>query len=310
MAIGDLTRVRTGACSDLFYVDVGLYDTPGYGSVYVLDAERPAIIDTGLGANYELILDALDDLGIAPEDVAVIAPTHAHLDHAGGAGYLAAACPNARIATHEIGAPHLVDPSRLVEGTKKAVGSRWQYYAEPKPIPEDRITELDGGDVIDLGDHSLEVHHAPGHAPHHAICHDPANDAIFTADAAGIYVPAREEIRPTTPPADFHLGESLADIETMQGIDPSTLLFGHFGPRETGDALTTYSEVLPEWVEAVASAREELPDDDAVIERFVEHAETAEMADVWGEEQAAAETGINVRGVLISLDRYGEAARP
>ncbi|PSP75971.1 MBL fold metallo-hydrolase [Halobacteriales archaeon QS_3_64_16] len=310
MAIGDHTQVRTGECTDLSYVDVGLYDTPGYGSVYVLDAERPAIIDTGLGTSYELILDALDDLDIAREDVAVIAPTHVHLDHAGGAGYLAAACPNARVVTHGIGAPHLVDPSRLVDGTKKAVGSRWQYYAEPKPIPEDRITELEGGDEIDLGDHSLEVHHAPGHAPHHAIYHDPANDAIFTADAAGIYVPAREEIRPTTPPADFHLGNSLADIETMQGIDPSTLLFGHFGPRETGDALSTYAETLPEWVRAVANAREELPDDESVVEHFVERAETAEMAEVWGEEQAAAETAINVRGVLISLDRYGEDARP
>ena len=120
MAIGDVFQVTTGDCSDLSYVDVGLYDTPGYGSVYVLDAERPAIVDTGLGTNYELVLDALDDLDIAREAVAVIAPTHVHLDHAGGAGYLAEACPNAEVAIHEIGAPHLIDPSRLVEGTKRA----------------------------------------------------------------------------------------------------------------------------------------------------------------------------------------------
>lgn len=300
MAIGDVFTVTTGDCSDLFYVDVGLYDTPEYGSVYVLDAERPAIIDTGLGARYEVILDALDEIGIAPGDVAVIAPTHVHLDHAGGAGYLAEACPNAEIAIHEIGAPHLVDPSRLVEGTKRAVGSRWQYYADPKPVPEDRIRELTDGDVIDLGDHALEVYHAPGHAPHHAVYHDPANDAVFTADAAGIYVPQRDEVRPTTPPSNFDLEKSLADVETIQGIDPGTLLFGHFGPRQTGDTLDTYARVLPEWVEHVAEARADLEDDDSVVEYFVEQADTA---DVWGAEQAAAETEINVRGVLVALDK-------
>jgi glyoxylase-like metal-dependent hydrolase (beta-lactamase superfamily II) len=308
MAIGDLTEVRTGDCTDLFYVDVGLYDTPGYGSVYLLDAERPAIIDTGIGRNDELILGALSDLDIAREDVAVIAPTHVHLDHAGGAGYLANACPNAEIAVHGVGAPHLVDPSRLVEGTKQAVGSRWQYYAEPEPVPEERVRELEGGDVIDLGGHSLAVHHAPGHAPHHAIYHDPANDALFTADAAGIHVPARDEVRPTTPPANFHLEKSLADVETMKGIDPSTLLFGHFGPRETGDVLSTYPEVLSEWVEAVAEARDELADDEAVVDRFVERAEATGITDVWGEEQVAVETAINVRGVLVSLDRHGRPA--
>jgi len=300
MAIGDVFAVTTGDCSDLFYVDVGLYDTPEYGSVYVLDADRPAIIDTGLGARYEVILDALDEIGIAPGDVAVIAPTHVHLDHAGGAGYLAEACPNAEIAIHEIGAPHLVDPSRLVEGTKRAVGSRWQYYADPKPVPRKRIRELTDGDVIDLGDHALEVYHAPGHAPHHAVYHDPANDAVFTADAAGIYVPQRDEVRPTTPPSNFDLEESLVDVETIQGIDPGTLLFGHFGPRQTGDTLDTYARVLPEWVEHVAEARADLEDDDSVVEYFVEQADTA---DVWGAEQAAAETEINVRGVLVALDK-------
>ena len=305
MAIGDVFQVTTGDCSDLSYVDVGLYDTPGYGSVYVLDAERPAIVDTGLGTNYELVLDALDDLDIAREAVAVIAPTHVHLDHAGGAGYLAEACSNAEVAIHEIGAPHLIDPSRLVEGTKRAVGSRWQYYAEPKPVPQERIRELEEGDIVDLGDHALETYHAPGHAPHHAIYHDPANDALFTADAAGIYVPSRDEVRPTTPPSDFHLEKSLADVETIRDLDPSTLLFGHFGPRETGDVPAAYAEVLTEWVSRVADARAELGDDEAVVEHFVERADTAGIEDVWGEEQAAAETEINVRGVLVSLDRHG-----
>ncbi|PSQ20597.1 MBL fold metallo-hydrolase [Halobacteriales archaeon QS_8_65_32] len=300
MAIGDVSQVTTGDCHDLSYVDVGLYDTPGYGSVYVLDAERPAIVDTGIGTNYELVLDALAEAGIAPEDVAVIAPTHVHLDHAGGTGYLAEACPNAAIAVHEIGAPHLVDPARLVSGTKRAVGARWQYYADPKPVPQQRTRELTNGDVIDLGDHALEVHHAPGHAPHQAIYHDPANDAVFTADAAGIYIPERDDLRPTTPPSNFDLDASLSDVETIEAIDPGTLLFGHFGPRETGNVLPRYATLLTEWVEAIAAARADFEDDEAVVKYFVDEADTAA---VWGDEHAAAETEINVRGVLVALDR-------
>jgi glyoxylase-like metal-dependent hydrolase (beta-lactamase superfamily II) len=303
MAIGDLTHVTTGDCDDLFYVDVGLYDTPEYGSVYILDAERPAIIDTGLGTHYDRILDALDALAIDPAMVATIALTHVHLDHAGGAGYLAEACPNAELTIHEVGAPHLADPERIAQGTKRAVGSRWRFYAEPKPVREGRIRALTDGDVIDLGDHQLEAYHAPGHAPHQVIYYDRANDAVFTADAAGIYVPARDTVRETTPPADFELESALEDVETMRRIDPSTLLFGHFGPRETADTFDTYPTVLTEWVTDVMRAREELPDDEAVVEHFVSR---TEMGGVWGDEQAAAEVELNVRGVLLSFDRFGD----
>ena len=87
MAIGDVFTVD--GCSELHYVDTGMYDTAEYGAVYILDADRPALVDTGIGTRYEAILDALAEVGIAREDLEYILPTHVHLDHAGGAGYLA-----------------------------------------------------------------------------------------------------------------------------------------------------------------------------------------------------------------------------
>ncbi|PSP84992.1 MBL fold metallo-hydrolase [Halobacteriales archaeon QS_1_68_17] len=295
MAIGDYFEVSTGECTDLYYVDVGLYDTPGYGSVYVLDADRPAVVDTGIGTRYELILETMAAAGIDRDDLAVIAPTHVHLDHAGGAGYLAEACPNAEVVIHEIGAPHLVDPTRLVEGTKRAVGDQWQYYAEPKPVPGERLRAVEDGDVVDLGDHALAVHHAPGHAPHQAIYRDPANDAIFTADAAGIYVPETDEVLPTTPPSNFDLEASLDDIETIRELDPSTLLYGHFGAAPTDDRPARYADTLREFVAEVADAKERLGDDEAVAEYF---AENYGMEDVWPERKSRAEGALNARGVL------------
>jgi len=300
MEPGEVQTVTTGECTDLYCVDTGMYDTAEYGAVYVLDAERPAIVDTGIGTNYEYVLDAMDEAGVAPDDLNVIAVTHVHLDHAGGAGFLAEACPNAEVYVHESGARHLADPSRLWEGTKQAVGDQIEFYTEPDPVPESRITTLEDGDVIDLGDHELVTHHAPGHAPHQVVFEDPANDAVFTADAAGIWVPSIDQITETTPPPQFDLEAALADAEMLVAMDRETLLFAHFGPKPADGVLAEYTDVLTDWVQAVERKREELGDDDAVIDYFVEE---TEMDRVWGERKARGETSMNVRGVLTYLDR-------
>ncbi|WP_255195083.1 MBL fold metallo-hydrolase [Halorarius litoreus] len=303
MAIGDVFEVDVGGVSDTYYLDTGMYDTPEYGSLYIIDAPEPAIIDTGTGANYENTLTALDELGIAPEAVSYVVPTHVHLDQVGGAGFLADACENATVVCHERGAKHLVDPSRLWEGTKHAVGDQFQFYGEPNPVPAGRLQQVHDGSVLDLGDRVIEVHDAPGHAPHHAIFHSPSDDAVYTADAAGIYVPTLDEVHVTSPPPNFDFEQCIADVRTIRQIDPETLCYAHFGPVETGDRLAEYMSVLTDWVEAIAAKREELGDDEAVVEHFV--AQT-EMREVWGELKAEAEAAMNTRGVLRYLDQRGE----
>lgn len=299
MAIGDLAPVA--AAEDVYYVDVGTHGVPNYGSVYLIDAAEPTFVDTGLGRNREYLFDALDELGIERTAVRHVLATHVHLDHAGGAGYLAEACPNATVWTHEIGAPHLVDPERLVAGTKEAVGEMWEYYADPKPVPADRITELEGGEEIDLGNRTLSVVHLPGHAPHQTAFLDSRDGLLFTGDAAGVYVPERDRIKETSPPPQFDLEGCLADVRTIEDLEPATLCFGHFGPREYDpDLLGAYKRSLVEFVEAVRQKRAELADDDAVIEHFADH---AELIEVWGERKARAEERLNASGVLAALDR-------
>jgi glyoxylase-like metal-dependent hydrolase (beta-lactamase superfamily II) len=299
MAIGDVETVDHGACSDLSLVDTGMYDTAGYGSVYLLDGDRPAIVETGLGTNYERILDALDVLGLPPDTIEVIAVTHVHLDHAGGAGHLARACEQSEVVVHEAGAPHLVDPGRLAEGTARAVGDLWSFYADPVPIPADRVRPVSDGERVDLGDHALVAHRASGHAPHQVVYHDPANEAVFTGDAAGVWVPSLGRTEPTTPPPGFDLEQALADLDLLRSLDPGTLLFSHFGPQTTPDAtLSSYGERLRAWVEAVAAAREERSDE-AVVDRFVEG---TEMGEVWNERLARGVAAVDVRGVLHYLD--------
>jgi glyoxylase-like metal-dependent hydrolase (beta-lactamase superfamily II) len=302
MAIGDVSPVP--GCTDLYYVDTGMYDTATYGSVYLLDAERPAVVDTGIGTNRELLFAAIDD--VLAGRLEFVLPTHVHLDHAGGAGFLADRHPEATVYTHERGVRHLVDPARLVAGTKAAVDDQWEFYVEPRPVPEDRIAGVTDGDRLDLGDRTLTVFHAPGHAPHQVVFHDDLDDVVFTADAAGIYVPSEDRVQPTTPPANFDLEQCLDDVRMIEDLDPETLCFGHFGSREFDPSVTEgYRRTLVEWVEAVRQRREELEDDEAVVDHFVSN---PEVVDVWGERKARAEMRLNVRGVLGYLDAEAASA--
>lgn len=300
MARGDLHEATAAGTTDLYYVDVGMYGTPEYGLVYILDAEQPALVDTGTGYSYETVLEAMETVGIAPEELAYIVPTHVHLDHAGGAHLLADACPNAEVAVYESGAQFLTDPTAIWEGTKAVIGDRIEYYVEPEPIPEDRIRELSDGETLDLGDHALEVHHAPGHAFHQAVFYDPENDGVFTGDAAGINSPQIDGLTHTSPPPGFDLEGCLDDVEMLQELDPAALYYAHFGDRETDNLLEAYAEVLETWVERVEAKREELEDDETVVEYFAERADTA---DAWGQAHAQEEESMNVRGVLNYLDQ-------
>jgi glyoxylase-like metal-dependent hydrolase (beta-lactamase superfamily II) len=298
MAAGDVHRVTVGDCTDLHYVDTGMYDTAGYGCVYLLDADRPAVVETGIGTHHDRVLDAVDAVGIDRAAVAVVAVTHVHLDHAGGAGLLADELPAAEVVAPERGARHLIDPSRLWAGTRSAVGDQIRYYTEPEPVPEDRMRPLADGDRVDLGDHTLVAHEAPGHAPHQVVFDHPENDAVFTADAAGIYVPSLDRVEPTTPPPQFDLERALADVETLRELGRSTLCYTHFGAHSAGDRLDEYARRLAAWVETVRTAKAEHGDEGAV-ERLSADPETAA---VWGEHKARGEAAMNVRGMLSYLD--------
>lgn len=301
MAIGEVFVVGDG----IHCLDTGMYRTPAYGSVYLIEADRPAVVDTGIGVHPERVLDGLDTIGVSPVELAIIAPTHVHLDHAGGAGALAEACPNATVVVHEVGAPHLVDPERLVEGTKRAVGREWEFYADPTPVPRDRISAVNDGDVVDLGNRSMEVSHAPGHAPHQVVFHDAEASTVFAGDAAGIYVPALDEVHPTTPPPNFDLEEALADLETLADLAPERLCFGHFGPAGTADRLDEAARALRDWVADVEAAWSAAPDAEVslIAEGFYGR---DGLAAVWGNRRARAHYDLNTAGVIRYLESHGD----
>ena len=299
MAIGDVAAVTAGDCHDLYCFDAGLYGVDHYGAIYILDTDRPTIIETSTGRNHDALLAALDALGLAPDAIENIVLTHVHLDHAGGAGRLAAACPNADVYVHAVGAPFLTDPDPLVAGSKQVVGELWDYHVDPTPIPADRITRVTDRDTIDLGGRRLEALYVPGHATHQVALFDRDCEALFTGDAAGMWLPDHDLLTVTTPPTTFDFAQSLADLDTLADVAPRTLLYTHYGPRETGTAFRDYRQELTDWVAAVEAERERL-DDDAVIEHFVS---TSPLATALGDPAGTVPARMFVLGVLGDLDR-------
>ena len=295
MGIGDVRAVE--GIPSCYYVDTGMFGTDGYGTVYVLDTPRPAIVDTGIGTDYERVREALSAVGIDRSELASVLVTHVHLDHAGGAGFLAAET-DADVYVQESGASFLADPEGLWRGTKEVVGEQIDFYTEPKPVPRDRIETVDEGSTIDLGSRTLTVRHAPGHAFHQVVFHDAAAEAVFAGDAAGIYVRDADAVVETSPPPGFDLEGAVEDARMIREMDPETICYGHFGPASAEGRLETYVDVITEWVAWVERELEELGDEETVLERVLEASDRTEL---WDEPKASEEVALNARGVLHYL---------
>jgi glyoxylase-like metal-dependent hydrolase (beta-lactamase superfamily II) len=242
-----------------------------YTAAYLLDAAEPTLVETGPGTSVEPVVAALDHLGIEPRALAHIVLTHIHLDHAGGVGQLAERFPMATVWVHERGAPHLVDPSRLVASTARVWGEREmrELFGPAEPVSDERVRPLHHADVIRSGDRELEVLDTPGHASHHVALVDSRTGAVFTGDALGIHVPDLPVLRPATPPPEFDLERYVASIERIRAAARSILLFAHFGPLSEVDATCELAiRRVREWAGVVEEALRETQDPDELAARL------------------------------------------
>ncbi|MBX6350085.1 MAG: MBL fold metallo-hydrolase [Clostridia bacterium] len=234
---------------------------PRRTSAFIVRAPRPALVETGGSRSAEAVLAALAAQGIAPEDVAWIAVTHVHVDHAGGAGTLAARLPNAKVVVHPRGARHLADPSRLVAGTRDIHGDDWLARFGPvEPVPEDRLFVPEPGLRIDLGGgYALECLDAPGHAFHHFAFFEPETGTLFTGDAAGIVYPDLSRpgdlyLLASTAPNQFDPDLMVATARRLAALPARRVAFSHFGlwEAELGWVADRLEEVVRGWLAAVA----------------------------------------------------------
>jgi len=238
-------------------------------SAYLIHAREPALVETGPTTSVDAVLAGLSSLGMGPADLAHIVVTHIHLDHAGGLGRIAAAFPNAVVWIHQRGAPHMADPSRLVSSAARVYGEdrMLRMFGTVDPTPSGRIHAVDEGDVVPLGDRSLEVMYTPGHASHHVSLVDTGSGAVFTVDALGVHLPDVGVLQPATPPPDIDVELGVRSIERIRERAESLLLFSHFGPVIDVEELCDIAAArLQRWAGIVRDAMIETEDLDRITE--------------------------------------------
>lgn len=227
-----LTRYEHGITAvDAEYVRVGL------AAVHIVQHEgRAALVDTGTNHCVPQVLAALAQLGVAPQAVEYILLTHVHLDHAGGAGQLMRVLPNAKAVLHPRGAPHMIDPAKLVAGSIAVYGETAfrELYGEIVPIPADRVLTAEDGQRSSLGSREFQFLHTPGHALHHLAIVDATSRGIFTGDTFGLSYRELDTAQgpffvPTTTPTQFDPEQLVSSIERLQSLAPEALYLTHYG---------------------------------------------------------------------------------
>ncbi len=273
---------------------------------YLVEGPRPVLVETGSQSSVATLLGALADLGVSAADLAGVAVTHIHLDHAGGVGDVARAFPEATVYVHEKGARHLADPARLVSSAARVYGDLLDsLYGRLDPTPPERLHVLADGEAIDVGGgRTLETIDSPGHAKHHLALLDSASGIVFTGDAVGVRLPDVGVLRPATPPPDFDLQQALRSIGRFRERSPSGIAFAHYGlmPGTPDDLLAEASETLATWAEVAEQAwRAGGEIVLALEERF-----GSQLADVAPDNRAKAETLSGIHSNAAGLKRWLE----
>ncbi|MBW3595151.1 MAG: MBL fold metallo-hydrolase [Actinobacteria bacterium] len=246
-------------------IDTKMHGYPGVTAAFLLRGEKTALVETGPKTTVRNVLGALQAAGVDALDAIVV--THIHLDHAGAAGTLAARFPDATVFVHEVGAPHLVDPTKLWSSASRIYGDQMEtLWGGIDPIPQERVRVLHDGDKVDLGGRSLQAIETPGHAYHHHAYLDDATGAVYTGDAIGVRLQGIDLVRPATPPPEFHLEKAIASIERIRSVGAESLCLTHFGPTEASVEATCDSaiESLNAWAEWVRRGRDQATELDDV----------------------------------------------
>ena len=227
---------------------------------YLIEGPAPVLIETGSQSSVPVLLAALGRVGIGPGDLAGIAVTHIHLDHAGGVGDVARAFPSATVYVHEKGARHLADPSRLIDSAARVYGPLLDsLYGRMDPTDPARLHVVADGEEIAVGPgRTLVAVDSPGHAKHHVGFHDSQSGVLFAGDAIGVRLPDAGVLRPATPPPDFDLDLALNSLRKFAARRPSALALAHYGLLESPEELLAEADdTLRQWAETAETAYRE-----------------------------------------------------
>lgn len=249
-------------------------------------ADGIALFDTGPESTFNTVAAELGAIGARIEDVRHVFLSHIHFDHAGAAWRFAET--GATIHVHSRGAPHLIDPARLVESAKRIFGGEMEkLWGCIKPVPERSVAVLEDGDKVRLGAFEISAIETPGHASHHHVYS--WHDVLFGGDIAGVRIGQGPPIPPFVPP-ELHVESWLESIDKMRGLNAAHLYLPHFG-RVPGD-LAAHFDALETKVRAWSTwFRDRLRaghGEEQLVPAFAEH-EFAELRGGGATEEDAAD---------------------
>lgn len=224
---------------DTYLLDCGIDPFFSTSNIaYFLDDDRPVLIDPGSGTASAELFEEAGWLGIDLQRLSYIIPTHIHLDHGGGAGYLAERLPRTKVVLHPKGAAHLTDTSVLVRGARLIFGQDFERSLGPVvPIPRERVHVASDGEVIRLGKRELKIIFSPGHAVHHIALYDNLTKGLFCGDALGFLAESMPDIPFPVGLSPFDPRAYVQTIDKLAALHPEVVYYAHHGPRTEVDHL-------------------------------------------------------------------------
>jgi glyoxylase-like metal-dependent hydrolase (beta-lactamase superfamily II) len=247
-----------------------------------------ALIDPGPASTLDTLRQALQHQGLTVADLDAILLTHIHLDHAGVTGALVRENPRLAVYVHTRGAPHMQDPSKLLDSATRLWGAELpRLFGETLPVPAENLKILEGGQTLQLGRRKLHVAYTPGHASHHVSYFDDNEGIAFVGDTAGIRIENGPYILPATPPPDINLELWDESFTTILARKPARMFLTHYGYTENPAAhLTDFRERLHRWVESTEQSLQKNPGDDAAAGREFATAARAELVSALAQSEA------------------------
>lgn len=210
---------------------------PGTIGVFLLELPEGgnALIETGAGITLPEVEAGLAAAGVAMDDLRYVLVTHIHLDHVGAAGAIVRRS-GAELVVHEVGAPHLIDPSRLMASATRVYGDALAtLWGGMEPAPADKVRAVAGGERLALGGLNLDVLYTPGHASHH-VSYLAGDGTVFAGDVAGVLLGGCPVIRPALAPPELDLEAAERSLATLRAAKPGRVLLTHFGQVPDADA--------------------------------------------------------------------------
>lgn len=239
---------------------------------YLVEGPSPVLVETGSQSSVPALLAGLAEAGVGAEDLAGIAVTHIHLDHAGGVGDIARAFPRATVYVHQNGARHLADPRRLIQSAARVYGDLLDsLYGRLEPTAAERLQVLADGEDIEVGQgRVLTAIDSPGHAKHHLGLHDSRSGILFAGDAVGVRLPDAGVLRPAVPPPDFDLDLAVGSLRRFADRSPTAVALAHYGLLGSPAELLAEAEgTLRDWAAVAETAWREGQDiAPALADRF------------------------------------------